>query len=152
YEFVQGRPLRTWDLKADLLARMAAYCAFRVQHLPASGSNVEVLQEMTQVNLETELGFPDFLPRLPLERPVYPNCRMLLHEWGLTSEGTILKADSVGHAEGHQLPGPADIAWDLAGTIIEWELAPAASRFFLNVYERLSRDPASRRVPDYLLP
>lgn len=155
YAFVPGRPLRVWDLGAEMLARMAAYCAFRVQHLPSPGANVELLEEMMRVNVAAELTVPTLespLPSLPLERPVYPDCRMLPHEWRLTPDGLLLKTDAVGHAEGHQLPGPADIAWDLAGTIIEWELSPAASRFFLNAYERLSRDPASRRVTDYLLP
>src|SRR5262249_47707296 len=115
YEFVDGRPLAKWDLSAELLARMAAYCAFRVQHFPAPGASVESLHEMMHVNVATEFGFAAPLPSLPLERPVYPDCRMLPHEWRLTRDGQILKTDAVGHAEGHQLPGPADIAWDLAG-------------------------------------
>ncbi len=57
----------------------------------------------------------------------------------------------MGHAEGHQLPGPADIAWDLAGTIVEWELAAPAAEFFLEEYRRRSGDDAGKRLRPYLL-
>jgi hypothetical protein len=130
---------------------MAAYCAFRVLNFPASNATTGPLQEMISVNLGVEFALDGPLPALPLERPVYADCRMLPHEWRLSSSGLILKTDAVGHAEGHQLPGPVDIAWDLAGTIVEWELSPVASRFFLEEYRQLSGDAASMRVQAYLL-
>jgi hypothetical protein len=152
YEFVIGRPLEDRDLSTGVLSRMAEYCAFRVTNLPAPGATAALLREMMQVNLAVELGFDHPSPTLPLERPVYPDCRMLPHEWRINTRGLILKTDAVGHAEGHQLPGPVDIAWDLAGAIIEWQLSPEASRFFLDEYQRMSGDRAHQRAQAYLLP
>src|SRR5262249_11759046 len=88
---------------------------------------------------------------LHAERPIYADCRMLPHEWFLTPQGGILKTDSVGHSEGHQLPGPVDIAWDLAGAIVEWDLSVAQTDFFLNEYQRQSGDNLRNRLPGYLL-
>src|SRR5262249_22811105 len=123
-EFLLGRPLTAKDLNRDLLTQMALYCAFRVRNFSASGTDVSLLKSMAQVNLEIEFnnGHRDFDLEVPIEHPVYPDCRMLPHEWLLAGDGRILKTDGVGHGDGHQLPGPTDIAWDLAGVIIEWKL------------------------------
>jgi hypothetical protein len=153
YEFVVGRPLRGSDLNQAQLSRMAEYCAFRVTHFSSTSADLAILGAMTRNNLEVEFGtgFKDFSIELPLERPVYPDCRMLPHEWLIDQEGRVVKTDGVGHAEGHQLPGPADIAWDLAGAIIEWDLAPAARAFLLEEYRRRTGDAAGNRLRPYLL-
>jgi hypothetical protein len=153
YEFISGRPLRAADLDAGMLSRMAAYCTFRLANFGSPGCNVSMLEEMFAVNLEVEFGrtAPIIHLHLPVEHPVYPDCRMLPHEWLLTTKGDVLKTDSVGHGEGHQLPGPMDIAWDLAGVISEWKLSSAQADFFLDEYHRHSGDNARPRLPDYLL-
>jgi hypothetical protein len=151
YEFLQGRPLRSDDLTPDLLARMAAYCAFRIGNFPAPDSGTALLQEMMRVNLEVEFDRQLQVEELHAERPIYADCRMLPHEWFLSPQGGILKTDSVGHSEGHQLPGPVDIAWDLAGAIVEWGLSPAQTDFFLSAYQRQSGDNPRSRLHGYLL-
>jgi hypothetical protein len=153
YERIRGRPLTARDLCRDLLVRMAAYCAFRVQSFQAPGCDLSLLKSMARVNLEIEFGAgrQDFDLEILLERPVYPDCRMLPHEWLLASDGRILKTDAVGHGDGHQFPGPTDIAWDLAGAIVEWNLTAAETAFFLDQYRRRSRDDAARRLGPYLL-
>ncbi len=153
YEFIQGRPMNRTDLSQTLLRRMAEYCAFRLASFPAPSPDLKMLSAMARNNLRVEFGseLRDFLLDIPLERPVYPDCRMLPHEWLLTAQGRTVKTDAVGHAEGHQLPGPGDIAWDLAGTIVEWDLAPAATEFFLEEYRRRSGDAAGKRLRPYLL-
>ncbi|HMF91260.1 MAG TPA: hypothetical protein VKL40_11495 [Candidatus Angelobacter sp.] len=151
YEFVCGRPLSQRDLSTTLLGRMAAYCAFRVANFPASHAHSRLQTEMLRVNLEVEFGLRDFKLDIPLERPVYPDCRMLPHEWVLVAGGGVLKTDSVSHGDGHQLPGPTDVAWDLAGTIIEWQLPAAATDYFLRSYRRQSGDDPAGRLPAYLL-
>jgi hypothetical protein len=130
---------------------MAAYCAFRVKNFPATNPDSALLSNMTQVNLGVEFGLEDVPCNLPVERPVYPDCCMSPHEWLVTADGQILKTDAVGHGEGHQLPGPADIAWDLAGAILEWKLPSGEAEFFLNEYQRLSGDSATLRVGPYLM-
>jgi len=152
-EFVRSRPLAARDISSELLALMAAYCAFRVRNFPAPSCHVSLLKSMAQVNLEVEFGHShrNLDLDIPIKYPVYPDCRMLPHEWLLTSDGRILKADGVGHGDGHQLPGPTDIAWDLAGVIVEWKLTPAETEFFLRQYLRLSGDDPTQRVSLYLL-
>jgi len=151
YEFVRGRPLSQVDLTSALLERMAAYCAFRASSFPARHASTALIGDMLRVNLGIELGIHDFALEIPVERPVYPDCRMLPHEWLLTSREELLKTDSAGHGEGQQLPGPADIAWDLAGTIIEWQLPAGAAEHFLRSYRRQSGDNPGARLPAYLL-
>ena len=46
------------------------------------------------------------------------------------------------HGDDHFFPGPTDIAWDLAGTIVEWELAPAVDRTADRGYQQCR--PATR--------
>jgi hypothetical protein len=151
YEFVHGRPLSHRDLTPALLDRMAAYCAFRASNFPAEHANTALLSEMLNVNLRIEFGIPALKLAIPVERPVYPDCRMLPHEWLRPDGRHVLKTDSVSHGEGHQLPGPADIAWDLAGTIVEWQLPAAAVGYFLRSYRRQSGDNPGARMPPYLL-
>jgi hypothetical protein len=110
-----------------------------------------MLQEMLRVNLEVEFHQQVQLEKLQIERPIYADCRMLPYEWFLTPQNRILKTDSVGHSEGHQLPGPVDVAWDLAGAIIEWGLSPAQTDFLLSEYQRQSGDHLRNRLPGYLL-
>jgi hypothetical protein len=88
--------------------------------------------------------------RLKLERPVIADGRMHPHEWLRTSDGQVLKADSGSHGDDHFYPGPTDIAWDLAGAIVEWRMRPAQTRFFLEAYRRSSGDNAVSRIDDFV--
>lgn len=151
YELVDGRPLDRGHKNPQLLSRLADYCAFRVRNFPAAFSDLEALKNMLENNLELQLGMKASMGEIPLERLVLPDCRMLPHEWLLTAEGKVLKCDVVGHAEGHELPGPVDIAWDLAATIIDWDLSPEETEFFLEKYRRQSSDDPDGRLPAYLL-
>jgi hypothetical protein len=151
YEFVQGRPLTARDLSRELISRLAGYCAFRASNFSAENSDLAMLGEMLRVNLEAEFGLACPAAALPLELPVYADCRMLPHEWLTTTEGRTVKSDGAGHGEGHQLPGPVDIAWDLAGVIVEWGLETEGAEFFLAEYRRQSGDDPRKRMPAYLL-
>ncbi len=151
YSRVKGNPLRRQDLNHDLISRMAEYCAFRAQHLAAPPGSPQSLLNMLQVNLEIEFACKAPLRELQLVLPVYPDGRMMPHEWIARSGGEIIKTDSVGHGEGHQIPGPVDIAWDLAGAIVEWDMSSAESEFFLQEYQRFIGDDASNRIHDYLM-
>ena len=50
--------------------------------------------------------------------------RLQSFEWLSLPEGGWLKADAVDHAFAHDLIGPQDIAWDLAGAAVEFALTP----------------------------
>jgi hypothetical protein len=152
YAFVKGRPLTREHLTANLLSRIADYCTFRVRNFAANNPNSAMLEEMLRVNLGVEFNLDCKTSALPMEQAVYPDCRMHPHEWLQADDGRLLKTDAVGHGEGHQLPGPIDIAWDLAGAIVEWELSPAEADFLLAEYDRRAGDRAAPRVREYLLP
>src|SRR6185437_10657914 len=55
------------------------------------------------------------------------------------------------HGDDHFFPGPTDIAWDLAGLIVEWSLDGDGSRVVLDEYSRIARDNAWPRLPNYLV-
>jgi hypothetical protein len=51
-------------------------------------------------------------------------------------------------------PGPTDICWDLAGTIVEWDLTAAQAQHFVERYVRLARGSSRTTqalLPDYLI-
>ena len=71
------------------------------------------------------------------------------HEWIRSEDGRIFKTDATTHGDDHFYPGPCDIAWDVAGAIIEWKLNDASEADFVSRYERLSGDQVRRRLPQY---
>jgi hypothetical protein len=106
---------------------------------------------MMQVNMKLEFGLDNPVREIPLECPVYPDCHMQPHEWLLSKSGTLLKADATGHGDGHQLPGPVDSAWDLAGLMIEWDMPAEARQALLEYYLRHTGDDPTPRIRTYLL-
>jgi hypothetical protein len=112
---------------------LGAYLGFRARHFPAPGrgASAERLFEMARHNIGEGLG-EDAAGRLepwrPLlavlerhRRPVETDNRLQAWEW-LSHEGRIFKTDALDHHSGHDLVGPQDIAWDIAGATIEFAL------------------------------
>ncbi|MBZ5505424.1 MAG: hypothetical protein LAO78_08050 [Acidobacteriia bacterium] len=145
---MNSRPMSASDLSQSVLERLAEYCAFRVRALAVSLSDLNALQQMAQHNLR-ELGL-DAPVDLRLEHPVIADGRMQPHEWLLMKDGQMLKTDSGSHGDDHFFPGPTDIAWDLAGAIVEWRMDQQQAREFLDSYRRKSGDNASGRVDNFL--
>ena len=144
-----GQPMSASDLTEDVLRQLAAYCAFRTQTFAAQLADLNSLREMTNHNAH-EMGI-GVQTGLELKHPVIADGRMQPHEWLRTAEGKMLKVDCGSHGDDHFFPGPTDIAWDLAGAIVEWRMSCAQARFFLEAYRRASRDDASRRVDDFVV-
>jgi hypothetical protein len=144
-------PATRMDLCPALLDRLAEYCAFRTSAFLESSANVEELWAMAAWNLHEEFGVPYQPPAVDLEiaLPVVADGRMQPHEWLLTQHG-ILKVDGISHGDDHFFPGPTDIAWDLAGAIVEWDLGNEAADYFLRRYADLSGDRPQRRLPAWL--
>jgi len=141
-------PLSASDLSAQMLARLAEYCAFRQRAFVVELSDLNSLQEMADHNLR-ELGLE--LPvELRVERPVIADGKMQPHEWLWSAAGELLKTDSGSHGDDHFFPGPTDIAWDLAGTIVEWQMNEQQTAEFLNRYRRASDDDASARIDGFI--
>jgi hypothetical protein len=135
-------------LSPQLLKRLAEYCAFRLRTLGTELSDINALQQMAEHNLrELEL---DLTVELRLERPVIADGRMQPHEWLLSTEGELLKTDSGSHGDDHFFPGATDIAWDLAGAIVEWQMNKQQTTEFLNLYHRASGDDANARIDGFI--
>jgi hypothetical protein len=150
YEWVCGRPLGAAALTPRILARMARYCAFRARAFPAASG--DELGAMVRANHAAELGREIAIePRLPCPCPVIPDGRMLPHEWICTDDGHLVKIDGVAHGDDHFFPGPTDIAWDLAGIIVEWDLGGDARAYLLDEYRLQSGDDPRERMDDYVL-
>ena len=148
YPWVNARPMSTADLSEAVLRRLAEYCAFRAKAFPTDKVNVDGLQLMAEHNL-VQLGME--LPvALQLERPVIADGRMQPHEWLITPDGKMLKTDSGSHGDDHFFPGPSDIAWDLAGAIVEWQMTEEQMNALLAHYKNLSGDNAAPRIHDFI--
>lgn len=151
YRKERGLPAARMDLCPLLLDRIAEYCAFRASAFPGPEPGVDDLATMAAWNLHEEFGVPH-QPRatdLEIEVPVIADGRMQPHEWLLTAAG-ILKTDGASHGDDHFYPGPADIAWDLAGAIVEWDMGQDAAEYFLRHYVALSGDHVHSRLPAWL--
>ncbi|HUN87981.1 MAG TPA: hypothetical protein VMU28_04285 [Terriglobales bacterium] len=152
YPMVNGRYLSASDTDRTVLTQIAEYCAFRARAIPAHLASTPELETMLEFNVKEEFGveLPPHLARLPIERPVIADGRMLPHKW-IDTEAQILKVDSATHGDDHFFPGPTDIAWDLAGAIVEWNLNAEAADFLLQAYKTRSGDDAAERLAAYRL-
>src|SRR5215472_18365423 len=148
YPFVDGHPMSASEISESVLARLAAYCAVRAASFTEDSAQLEPLQEMATHNSQ-QLKF-DLNIQLHMERPVIADGRMQPHEWLLTRDGQMFKTDSGSHGDDHFFPGPVDIAWDLAGAIVEWRMDSIAMKSFLEMYRRASGDDAEKRIADYI--
>jgi hypothetical protein len=140
YDFVHGRLLAASDVSRAVLDRMAEYCAFRASAFRCDRTPDGQLEEMVRFNYSQETG---------RECPVSPECfrsvcpviadaRMSPHEWIARADGTLAKVDGARHGDDHFFPGPTDIAWDLAGAIVEWEMNRAAEENLLRRFQERS--------------
>jgi hypothetical protein len=143
----RSRPANT---DRDMVIQLARYCAFRAEHFAHRSASAAALEEMAAINLERAAGVSRRVT-LPIERPVITDSRMMPHGWIVTEGGTLLKVDASSHGDDHFYPGPTDIAWDLAGAIVEWNLDGDAGRLLISEYLRASRDEIVARLPGYLV-
>lgn len=134
----------------EVVTHLARYCAFRSEHLTSPVASETELEHMAQINLERALGVSRQI-KLPVERPVVADARMMPFEWIALNDGSLQKFDAADHGDNHFFPGPTDIAWDLAGAIVEWELNAEAADLLLSEYCRISGDEVQKRLPDYLI-
>ena len=141
---------RPKSVNHETVTRLARYCAFRSRHMTSSVACEAELEQMVQINLERALRVSRHI-KLPVERPVIADARMMPHEWILLNDGHLQKLDAADHGDNHFFPGPTDISWDLAGAIVEWKLNAEAADLLLDEYCRITKDPVQKRLPDYLI-
>ncbi len=145
----QGRPA---PLNDAFVRYAAGYLAllrreFTLQRPPC----FETLANMISVNMPEA---PDMAPwRGPVSdgAAVALDARMFPHEW-LETETGFLKLDALEHHDDHFLPGPQDIAWDIAGFAVEHDLDPSGTELLVRSYcERSGDHGISARLPFYRL-
>ena len=148
YGRLAARPLQHSDLDANLLDTLARYCDFRRREMSCPQPLLEPLREMLRVNAMEEFG-EEYDPSREVEivNPVIADSRLMPHEWLRDTGGRIWKTDLSSHGDDHFYPGPTDIAWDLAGAIVEWHMDHDTAAVFLSHYAQLSGDDAGARLP-----
>jgi len=150
YWRLAAAPYRRDGISTATLERLAKYCAFRVGEFRAQSGDA-CLAAMVNFNLSLEFGDDIRLPPDAFETssPVITDSKMHPHEWICDSDGSLIKTDGVSHGDDHFFPGPADIAWDLAGASIEWRLSPQAEEQLLSAYQKQAGENARSRFLEY---
>ncbi len=139
---VHGFLVQRWHGEARRLVasdapveELAHYIARRARLFPAAGAqgaSIAELLDMTRRNLSLAIGehaaaaLSRWQPRVgALEQRVVrvlTDGRLQPHEWLRLADGRLLKVDALEHHCGHDLIGAQDIAWDVAGASVEFEL------------------------------
>lgn len=153
YECVPGSMLELRDRTPELLERMADYLALRAKEFASGAPQTPEIEKMLRWNWQLEFGeeLSNAESQLCSARVVVCDGRLMPHEWLRTTGGELLKLDAGMHGDNHFFPGPCDIAWDVAGTIAEWELQGEARDHFVREYEVRSGDAITQRLAPYLL-
>ena len=158
-DFVRGVPVSRGGADQELLDTLARYLdhLYR-EHRSEPSVGDDGLREMVAVNVAEGIGegweeridavLPGNLESWS-ECPVALDARMQAHEW-IRTEAGYLKTDGFDHHDDHFFPGCQDIAWDLAGAVVELDLDAAAMQFLLARYRSLSGDRTiGPRLPHY---
>ena len=157
--WIDAVPLAPRRLPLGAIDRIAAYVAFVRRTFPTGrAARVDDLVEMLRANAR-ESGASVCLHVIDAladgaqqfaEPEVAVDGRMLPHEWLQTSDNVLIKVDGLDHHADDFLPGCRDCAWDIAGTIVEFDLdRPRVSRL-VDRYRWVSSDATiERRLPFY---
>jgi len=145
------------------LDRLAAYLGFRARTFPAGaddGASVEGLFAMAHANTAEGLGsraaaavepWRERLGDLQYRsRPVFTDGRLHAWEWIAGPDGRVLKTDAVDHADAHDLIGAQDIAWDVAGATMEFDLGHTAAEALRRAVERVAGRAVNTELTGFL--
>jgi hypothetical protein len=153
YELLGGCTLELRDRSPEVLERMAAYLALRSTAFASETPQTPELEEMLRWNWQLEFGeeLSDAEARLRAERVVVCDGHMMPHEWLRSDGGELLKLNAGTHGDNHFFPGACDIAWDVAGALVEWELEGELQEHFVSAYEARTGDAIRGRLLPYML-
>ncbi|SMF28693.1 hypothetical protein SAMN02982917_1306 [Azospirillum oryzae] len=157
-----ARPLT--KVTPDAVERLAGYLAFRAERFPApsgSGAPLAELLTMARTNIGEALGdgaaamldcwTADRLAELEAGiRRVVTDNRLHRWEWLRLPDGRLMKTDALDHAAAHDLIGCQDIAWDVAGGIVEFDLSDAQAEVLCRMVEAVV--PLDRRLLAFCIP
>jgi hypothetical protein len=153
YTFLPGQPLNRSEISSSIVERMGRYCAVRAHELSSTRNPQNGLAEMVRHNLQQELGISLELDPEGFQSSasVIADGHMQPEEWISTRKNEMLKVDAATHGDDHFLPGPVDIAWDLAGAIVEWDLTRDAQELLVATFKRVSGGDPRKVLPNFLL-
>ncbi len=132
--WVEGRVVRTQDAPVDgLLRRLADYVACSAEvalSVDDIRNGIQRLSQMLFCNAQEALGSEMAeSARCAADAALnagaglgYGDGRMAPWEWIRAANGRLWKTDAAGHQLDHTLVGRQSVLWDIAGTIVEWEL------------------------------
>jgi hypothetical protein len=151
YDFAAGQPLSAEDLDDAVLRRIADYIAFRSRNFRSDVRDTSRLEEMTRHNAAQLVGVELGEFHLPIEQPIISDARLMPHEWLRTTDGLLIKTDAGMHGDDHFFPGPCDVAWDIAGATIEWNMDAPTAEQLVSLCERTLGKGIRSRIDAYLL-
>ncbi len=153
YPVLEGSPAHSSELSPELLKRIAAYCALRAAEFRCPAAPPTQLPAMLGFNIFQEFGVEvgSEVDQLCTHETVLADGRMQPHEWIHARSGLLRKVDAYTHGDDHFFPGPTDIAWDLAGTVVEWNLDRGASQLLLSEFRRISGKDRAHLLPVFVL-
>ena len=150
--------------REDLVRHLGRYLGFRARELdaPGTGATLAALRAMALHNTREALG-PGAERALAARlaepealegrvRRVSTDNRMQRREWLVTAEGRLLKADALDHNAAHDLVGCQDIAWDVAGAAVAFDLADAEIAALCAVLAAEAGRPVDRDLLAFLTP
>lgn len=117
------------------------YLAARAALFPAQqGADLDTLAAMARHNTEEALGHAAaqalrFTTDLPV-RAIHVDARLHRWEWLALPDGRLLKADALDHSAGHDLIGCQDVAWDIAGAAVEFDLTDDEQAYLRRIVSR----------------
>ncbi len=85
-------------------------------------------------------------------RRIVTDNRLQCWEWLMSPDGTIIKTDALDHAQTHDLIGCQDVAWDIAGAIVEFELDLSEADELVGRVGAQRSEAVNRKLLDFLLP
>lgn len=125
------------------------YLGARARLFPATaadGASIAELYAMARRNVSLGLGedaaraLYRWEPRVAAlqrrVRPVRTDNRLDRHEWLRRADGRLLKADALDHHQAHDLIGCQDLAWDVAGAMVEFDLETEEAERFIAASEQ----------------
>lgn len=134
-QWADGSPIAAEPASTETVEQIGQYLGFRARHLPAAheGASLSDLCHMAVVNIgealgsetahraERLIGRPRHLTKY-LRRTDTDN-RLHRWEWIRRRDGRLMKTDALDHNASHDLIGCQDVAWDIAGACVEFDLS-----------------------------
>jgi hypothetical protein len=161
-DFIEGELVTSGGPDNRLLETVARYCSFLRKNCKAeSVTTFSLIMDMIRVNVGEGLG-PQWLRKIDLfekkyQASIYENevvsidGRMFPHKWIRTDSGYV-KVDHLEHHADEFFHGPQNIAWDLAGFSVEFELAKNKRDTLVELYIHYSNDRSViERLPFFII-